>query len=84
MLVPLIAVILLSLFRSPVRWLVRLSYVALVVLAVVGYGVINFSGGFVGDADFLAGLLGICGTAVLAYSGIAAFRRETLAAQLPL
>ena len=68
-----------SLVRSPVGWLVRLSYVALVVLAVVGYAVINFSGGFGVDAPFLAGLLGICGTAVLAYLGIAALRRETSA-----
>ncbi|MBC7596995.1 MAG: hypothetical protein H7288_24270 [Kineosporiaceae bacterium] len=82
MLAPLIAVILMSLVRSPVGWLVRLSYVALVVLAVVGYAVINFSGGYGVDAPFLAGLLGICGTAVLAYLGIAALRRETSAAPL--
>ena len=79
MLAPLIAVILMSLVRSPVGWLVRLSYVALVVLAVVGYAAINFSGGFGVDAAFLAGLLGICGTAVLAYLGIAALRRGTSA-----
>lgn len=82
MLAPLVAVILMSFSRTPVMWLVRLSYIALVVLAMVGYGAINFSGGLVGDSNFLAGLLGICGTAILAYSGIAAHRRETLAAQL--
>jgi len=82
MLVPLIAVILMSLVRSPVGWLVRLSYVALVVLAVVGYAIINFSGGFGVDAPFLAGLLAICGTAVSAYRGIAALRRETSAEPL--
>ena len=79
MLAPLIAVILSSLVRSPVGWLVRLSYVALVVLAMVGYAVINFSGGFGVDAPFLAGLVGICGTAVLAYLGITALQRETSA-----
>ena len=79
MLAPLIAVILTSLVRSPVGWLVRLSYVALVVLAVVGYAVINFSGGFGVDSPLLGGLLGICGTTVLAYLGIAALQHETSA-----
>ena len=79
MLAPFIAVILMSFLRSPVGWLVRLSYVALVVLAVVGYAVINFNSGFSVDAPFLVGLLGICGTAVLAHLGIAALPRETSA-----
>ena len=79
MVAPLIAVILMSLVRSPVGWLVRLSDVALVVLAVVGYAFINFSSGFGVDAPFLAGLLGICGTAVLAHLGISAIPRETSA-----
>jgi hypothetical protein len=80
MLAPLIAVILTSLVRSPVGWLIRLSYVVLVALAVAGYAVINFSGGFGVNGPFLAGLLGTCGTAVLAYRGIAALQRETSAA----
>jgi hypothetical protein len=82
MLAPLIAVIVMSLVRSPIGWLVRLSHVTLVVLAVVGYAVINFSGGFGVDAPFLAGLLGVCGTAGLAYLGIAALRREASSAPL--
>ncbi|WP_146070141.1 hypothetical protein [Cryobacterium sp. Y29] len=77
MLAPLAAVILMSVVRSPVGWLVRLSYVALVLLAVVGYVVISFSAGFGVDAAFLAGLLGTFGTALLAYVGIIALRRET-------
>ena len=77
MLAPLAAVILVSVVRSPVGWLVRLSYVALVLLAIVGYVVISFSGGFGVHAAFLAGLLGTFGTALLAYVGIIALRRET-------
>ena len=77
MLAPLAAVILMAVVRSPAGWLVRLSYVALVLLAVVGYVVISFSGGFGVNAAFLAGLLGTCGTALLAYVGIIALRRET-------
>lgn len=83
MLAPLIAVILMSFVRSPTGWLVRLSYVVLVLLAVIGYGFISFSGGFGVTAAFLVGLLGTCGTAVLAYVGIVALRRETSAAPLP-
>ena len=77
MLAPLSAVILMSVLRSPVGWLVRLSYVTLVLLAVVGYAVISFSGGFGVDAAFLAGLLATFGTALLACVGIIALRRET-------
>ena len=83
MLAPLVAVILMSSVRSPARWVVRLSYVALVLLAVVGYGVISFSGGFGVTAEFLVGLLGTCGTVVLAYLGIVALRRETSEATFP-
>ena len=77
MLAPLAAVILMSVLRSPVGWLVRLSYVTLVLLAVVGYAVISFSGGFGVDAAFLAGLLATFETALLACVGIIALRRET-------
>ena len=77
MLAPLAVVILMSVLRSPVGWLVRVSYVTLVLLAVVGYAVISFSGGFGVDAVFLAGLLATFGTALLAYVGIIALRRET-------
>ena len=77
MLAPLAAVILMSVVRSPAVWLVSLSYVALVLLAVVGYGVISFSGGFGVDAAFMIGLLVTCGTGVLAYLGTVALRRET-------
>jgi hypothetical protein len=77
MLAPLAAVILMSVVRSPVGRLVRLSYVALVLLAVVGYVVISFSAGFGVEAAFLAGFLGTFGTALLAYVGIIALRRET-------
>ena len=77
MLAPLSAVILMSVLRSPLGWLVRLSYVTLVLLAVVGYAVISFSGGFGVDAAFLAGLLATFGTALLACVGIIALRRET-------
>ena len=83
MLAPLVAVILMSSVRSPARWVVRLSYVVLVLLAVVGYGVISFSGGFGVTAEFLVGLLGTCGTVVLAYLGIVALRRETSEATFP-
>ena len=65
-----------SVLRSPVRWRVRLSYVTLVLLAVVGYAVISFSGGFGVDTAFLAGLATF-GTALLVCVGIIAFRRET-------
>ena len=82
MLAPLAAVILMSVVRSPVGWLVSLSYVALVLLAVVGYVVISFSGGFGVDAAWLIGLLATGGTAVLAYVGTVALRRET--AQPPI
>ena len=41
MLAPMTAVILMSLARSPIGWVVRLSYVVLVALAVVGYAVVN-------------------------------------------
>ena len=77
MLAPLTAVIVMFFVRSPTGWLVRLSYVILVVLAVVGYGAIAFSGGFTVTAAFLAGLLVTCATGVLAYLGIASLRRET-------
>ena len=77
MLAPLAAVILMSVLRSPLGWLVRLSCVTLVLLAVVGYAVISFSGGFGVDAAFLAGLLATFGTALLACVGIIALRRET-------
>jgi hypothetical protein len=77
MLAPMTAVILMSLVRSPIGWLVRLSYVILVALAVAGYAVVNFVGGFGVDAAFLAGFFGICGTTVLAYIGIIGLRRET-------
>jgi hypothetical protein len=77
MLAPLAAVILMSVVRSPAGWLVSLSYVALVLLAVVGYVVISFSGGFGVDAAWLIGLLVTCGTAVLAYVGTVALGRET-------
>lgn len=77
MLVPLVAVILTSVVRSPAGWLVSLSYVALVLLAVVGYIVISFSGGFGVDTAWLIGLLVTCATAVLAYVGTVALRRET-------
>ncbi|WP_140425608.1 hypothetical protein [Cryobacterium sp. N19] len=77
MLAPLAAVILMSVVRSPAGWLVSLSYVALVLLAVVGYIVISFSGGFGVDAAWLIGLLVTCATAVLAYVGTVALRRET-------
>ncbi|WP_146070968.1 hypothetical protein [Cryobacterium sp. Y57] len=77
MLAPLAAVILMSVVRSPAGWLVSLSYVALVLLAVVGNGVISFSGGFGVDAAFLIDLLVTCGTAALAYLGTVALRRET-------
>ncbi|MBX0301304.1 hypothetical protein K2F54_15125 [Cryobacterium sp. 1639] len=80
MLAPMTAVILTSLVRSPIGWLVRLSYVLLVGLAVAGYAVVNFVGGFGVDAPFLAGFIGICGTTVLAYLGIAGLRREASAA----
>jgi hypothetical protein len=77
MLTPLAAVILMSVVRSPAGWLVSLSYVALVLLAVVGYVVISFSGGFGVDAAWLIGLLVTCGTAVPAYVGTVALGRET-------
>ena len=77
MLAPLAVVILMSVLRSPVGWLVRVSYVTLVLLAVVGYAVISFSGGFGVDAVFLAGLLATFGTALLACVGVKALRRET-------
>ena len=77
MLAPLLAVILMSFVRSPTGWLVRLSYVVLVVLAIVGYGAVGFSGGFAVTATFLAGLLVTCATGVLAYVGIASLRRQT-------
>ena len=77
MLAPLAAVILMSVVRSPARWLVALSYVALVLLAVVGYVVISFSGGFGVEAAWLIGLLATCATAVLAYAGTIALRRKT-------
>ena len=80
MLAPMTAVILMSLVRSPIGWLVRLSYVLLVGLAVAGYAVVSFVGGFGVDAPFLAGFIGICGTTVLAYLGIAGLRREASAA----
>ena len=60
MLAPLLAVILMSFVRSPTGWLIRLSYVVLVVLAIVGYGAVGFSGGFAVTAAFLAGLLVTC------------------------
>ncbi|WP_129590534.1 hypothetical protein [Cryobacterium aureum] len=77
MFAPLAAMILMSVVRLPAGWLVRVSYVALVLLSVVGYVVISFSGGFSVDAAFLAGLLGTFGTALLAYVGIIVLRRET-------
>jgi len=77
MLAPLVAVILMSFVRSPAGWVIPMSYVVLVLLAVVGYGVICFSGGFGVTSDFLVGLLGICGTVVLAYVGIGALGHET-------
>ena len=84
MLVPFIAVVVLSRVRVPVRapvgWLLRVSYVILVGLAVGGYMVISFSGGFVVDTAFLAGLLGTLGTAGLAYLGTAALGRDTSSA----
>ncbi|TFD91357.1 hypothetical protein [Cryobacterium serini] len=83
MLAPLAAVILMSVVRSPAGWLVSLSFVALVLLAVVGYVVISFSGGFSADAAWLIGLLVTCGTAALAYVGTVALRRKTRAATLP-
>jgi hypothetical protein len=83
MLASLAAMILMSVVRSPSGWLVRLSYVSLVLLAVVGYVVISFSGGFGLNAAFLAGLLGTCGTALLAYVGIIALRHETSAVTHP-
>ncbi|WP_147364377.1 hypothetical protein, partial [Cryobacterium melibiosiphilum] len=83
MLAPLVAVILSSSVRSRAGWVVRLSYLVLVLLAVVGYGVISFSGGFGVTAEFLVGLLGTCGTVVLAYLGIVALRRETSEATYP-
>ncbi|RJT90746.1 hypothetical protein D6T64_03155 [Cryobacterium melibiosiphilum] len=76
MLAPLIAVILMSFVRSPESWVVRLSYAFLVLLAVVGYGAISFSGGFSVTGTFLLGLLGVCGTAGLAFAGTSALRRE--------
>ena len=54
-----------------------MSYVTLVLLPAVGYAVISFSGGFGVDSAFLAGLLATFGTALLAYVGIIARRRET-------
>ena len=77
MLAPLAAVILMLVVHSPAGWLVSLSHIALVLLAVVGYVVISFSGGFGVDATWLIGLLGTCGTAVLAYVGTVALGRET-------
>jgi hypothetical protein len=59
---------------------VQLSYVILVALALAGYAVVNFVGGFGVDAPFLAGFIGICATTVLAYLGILGLRRETSAA----
>ena len=44
------AVILMSVVHSAAGWLVSLSYIALVVLAVVGSVVISFSGGLGVDA----------------------------------
>ena len=76
MLAPLIAVILMSFVRSPESWVVRLSYAVLVLLAVVGYGAISFSGGFSVTGTFLLGLLGVCGTVGLALAGTSALRRE--------
>ena len=76
MLAPLIAVILMSFVRSPESWVVRLSYAVLVLLAVVGYAAISFSGGFSVTGTFLLGLLGVCGTAGLAFAGTNALRRE--------
>ena len=60
----------------PESWVVRLSYAVLVLLAVVGYGAISFSGGFSVTGTFLLGLLGVCGTAGLAFVGTNALRRE--------
>ena len=76
MLAPLIAVILMSFVRLPESWVVRLSYAFLVLLAVVGYGAITFSGGFSVTGTFLLGLLGVCGTVGLALAGTSALRRE--------
>ncbi|RJT87608.1 hypothetical protein D6T64_13440 [Cryobacterium melibiosiphilum] len=76
MLAPLTAVILMSFVRSPESWLVRLSYVVLVLMAIAGYGAISFSGGFSVTRTFLLGLLGVCGTAGLAFVGTNALRRE--------
>lgn len=78
MLAPLGAVILMSFVRSPPRWIVQLLHIILVLLAVVGYGVISFSGGFGVTAGFLLGLLGICGTAVLAHVRIIAQPRRAV------
>ena len=51
-------------------------YVVLVLLAIAGYGAISFSGGFSVTGTFLLGLLGVCGTAGLAFVGTIALRRE--------
>lgn len=83
MLAPLLAIIITSIFRTPMVWLVRLSYCLLVVLAVVGYGFICFSAGFTVDGLFLVGLVGVCSTAALAYRGTSALRRDVPAAPVP-
>ena len=75
-LAPLTAVILMSFVRSPESWLVRLSYVVLMLMAIAGYGAISFSGGFSVTGTFLLGLLGVCVTAGLALVGTKALRRE--------